>query len=130
MKTNNIEINEINKYFREFILENRDSFFYDEISKQSIKKIESKPDAEFHSNWNFLMLLTEIIESVFNVHGISLESNYCRFEFQNGYRIQDKAMNKFGALYSCCYQTLDEKWTNHKAPEFDRGSEPFDLDEL
>jgi hypothetical protein len=76
------------------------------------------------------MLLTETIEGVFNVRKISLESNYCRFEFHDGYRIQDKAMNKFRALYSCCYQTLDEKWTNHKAPEFDRGSEPFDLEDI
>lgn len=121
---------EINKYFREFIIEYRNSFFSDDISKKIIKEIVSNSNVEFDSNWNYLMVLTEIIETVFEIESICIEKNYCRFDFSDDRRVQDKAPNKLGAIFSCCFQTLEENWTSRKAPKFSRGVEPFDLDEL
>ena len=129
MFSTKLEIQKINDYFKTFVLEHRNAVSFDEILNKNIIKIETTLNVNFHNNWEYLMTLTLIIEKVYNVQSIVTEDNYFRFELTNDERIQDKGSTKIEALFSCCYQVL-EKYNIEKLPYFNRGSEPFDLEDF
>lgn len=128
MFSTNEEIKAINTYFREFVLQQND-YFFDEILGKTIKKIASDTETEFSQNWENLIALMQIIERVYNLKSIVTEDNYYRFEFHNDENIQDKGPTKIDALFSCCYQTIKKYW-DRKAPYFNRGVEPFGVDDF
>jgi CRISPR/Cas system CSM-associated protein Csm2 small subunit len=128
MFSTNEEIEAINSYFKQFVLQHNDSFF-DEVLDKTIKKITNQDKPDFRQNWENLIALMQIIERVYNLKSIITEDNYYRFEFHNNDNIQDKGVTKIEALYSCCYQTLKKYW-NDNAPYFNRGAEPFDVSDF
>lgn len=127
MHSNNSEIKEINLYFKKFVSQ-YDDFYFDVQLNATIKKINNETETDFSENWENLIALMEIIERIYNVKSIVTENNYFRFEFHDG-NIQDKGVTKIDALYSCCYKTLKKYWSE-TIPNFNRGLEPFDLDDL
>lgn len=128
MFATNQELEKINAYFKDFVIENRYCYSFDTVLEENIKKIIDKTQPTFHKSWDELTTLMLIIEEVYNVKSIITEKNYYRFEFQNNKRIQDKGSTKIDALFSCCYRTLEKYWKT-EAPYFNRGVEPFDLDD-
>lgn len=128
MFATNQELEKINAYFKDFVIENRHCYSFDTVLEENIKKIIDKTQPTFHKSWDELISLMQIIEEVYEVKSIITERNYYRFEFQNKDRIQDKGSMKIDALFSCCYRTLERYW-KIDAPYFNRGVEPFDLDD-
>lgn len=125
------ELNEINSYLKEFILQHKE-YSFDELLNKTVKNIESENEIDFSENWENLIALMQIVERVYNLKSIITESNYYKFEFHNDENIQDKGATKIEALFSCCYQTLKKYWKKD-VPTFNNGVEPFgisDFDEL
>ena len=118
------EIIEINSYFKNFLMEHIDGFSK-ESSRETVNGIGNQENIDFSKDWNYLILLMETIEHVYDFKSIVTEKNYFRFEFHDGENIQDKGSTKIEALYSCIYQTLRKFW-GRNPPNFNRGVEPFD----
>ena len=128
MFATNQELEKINAYFKDFIIEHKGYTSFDTVLEENIKIIEAKSKPTFHKSFDNLTSLMLIIEKVYNIESIITHRNYYRFEFPNNKRIQDKGSTKMDALFSCCYQTLEKYWKT-EAPYFNRGVEPFDLDD-
>ena len=126
MITNTKEKKLLNKYFREFILANKDCFWDDEPESKTIKKISKKDTIPFHSSWEYLMVLVQIIEKKWDLENIETHDNYVRFSFGKFDAVQDKGSNKIEAFYLCCFKILEKLWTDQKPPINYCNHEPFD----
>lgn len=115
----------INKYFREFVLRNKDVISFEEHSYKIIQDIEKRSDTDFHKNWNYLMVLIQIIENLYSVSKIITHDNYVGFEFTDE-TIQDKGYTKLEAYYLVCFKTLLKFWVEGKTTEVYLNMEPFD----
>ena len=118
------EIKKINLYFKRFMLITRHGV--PENSLDIITETLNDKDLAFDNDWNLLMDLVSVIESKFSVRQAVFSHNYFRFEFENHDKIQDKGPDLIEAVYSCCYKALSIYWKEYKAPNFNRGVEPFD----
>lgn len=125
------EIKKANKYLQKFVIEHQNNiFFSDKIQQKYVISIARGKEVHFDSNWNYLMTLVEIIEQVYSVREITLQNNYCCFELDNDYRIQDKGFSKLEAIYNCCFRVLKEFWKEEAIPLVQKVIEPFDEEDL
>lgn len=127
MHNDNKGIQKINRYFKKFISSNKRSAYFEEPEATIIKNMEQLDEVPFDSDWNYLMTLVQLIESMYCHHGFISDRNYFRFDIPKDRSVQDKGPTKMEAIYSCCYQALNENWKEGIAPPFNRGGEPFDL---
>jgi len=114
----------INKYFRGFVIQNKNAIWENGYS-DIIKEIENKKEVFFNSDWNYLMALILTIENVFNIEEIISHYNYVRFKFEN-ITIQDKGSSKLEAYYIVCFKTLKEFWKDGDTVVSYENHEPFD----
>lgn len=128
MYINKFQIHQLNNYFREFVVANTNYFHSDQKSDAfyMILKNETIP---FNRSWDYLMIVVEIIESKWGEWGrtkIEMHNNVARFELGENKVFQNKGITKLEALYSCCFEALEELWKD-KTPPFKYSShEPFD----
>ena len=120
-------INKLNWYLTEYVSEKNSQ-------NTSIKDIFDKPLQEgeiinFHSDWNHLMSLLEIIEANNPIENTICDRNYFKIQAtSDDASIQDKGINKLEAIFKVCVQFLSANW--RKAPIDTRSIEPFDKDDL
>jgi len=126
MITNNKENKLLNKYFREFILANKDYFSENTIESKTITKIAKNESIPFHKSWEYLMVLVQIIEKKWDLKNIETHDNYVRFSTGEFDGFQDKDSTKIEAFYSCCFKTLEKLWKDQKPPFKYDSQEPFD----
>ncbi|GHB48382.1 hypothetical protein [Mongoliitalea lutea] len=127
MQDRNEQINKVNAYFYAFILSKGkgDRLIFEGLQEP----ISFNVVPDFFENWDNMMTLVECIEDSFSVTAIVTRLNYVKFEFENGDLIQDKGSDKLEAFFGCCYQVLTKNWSKG-GTYFDRGGEPFNLDEI
>lgn len=127
MNQKNQTIYRLNLYLTEYVSEKS-------THHTSIKDIFDKPLQEgeiinFHSDWNYLMSLLEMIEANTPVKKTICDRNYFKIQAANDEEsIQDKGTNKLEAIFKVCVQFLSANWK--KAPIDTRTNEPFDKDDL
>lgn len=126
MLINTREIKVINKYFRDFTIAHSDFFRNDDYENNLLLKIQKKENIPFHKNWEFIMILVQIIEKKWQLEKIETHDNWVRFSFDNGGGIQDKGMTKIEAFYLCCFKIIAKLWKEHKPPFSYQNMEPFD----
>lgn len=120
-------INKLNWYLTEYVSEKR-------THNTSIKDIFDKPLQEgeiinFHSDWNYLMSLLEIIEVNHLIENTICSRNYFKMQPTNDdASIQEKGVNKLEAVFKVCVQFLSANWKT--APIDTRSIAPFDKDDL
>ncbi len=126
MILNTKEKKALNKYFRDFVIANKDYFYDDDPEKSTVKKIQKHENIPFHKSWEYLMVLIQLIEKKYNIKNIETQDNYVRFSLGEFDGFQDKGMTKIAAFYSCCFKTLEILWKENKTPFNYNSHEPFD----
>jgi len=116
---------EINKYFRNFVIQYKDVISFEANSYYIIKEIESKKELDFCNNWNYIMVLVLIIEKYYGINQIVSHDNYVGFKIEND-TIQDKSFSKLCAYYLVCFKTLKKFWKQGDFPFSYENTEPFD----
>ena len=125
------EIKIANTYCQQFIIKNQNYiYFCDKIKQKYVNNILKGNEIHFDSNWNYLMTLVQIIEEVYSVREVRMQTNYCIFEFNNDIRIQDKGMTKMNSIYNCCLRILNERWIVEINTLIESKVEPFDVLDL
>lgn len=131
-----LEIKQINSYFREFILfSNYYKYAFINQSEnqpeyETLIFIKKNQDIPFHKKWEYMMVLVLAMEDQFDFYNIETHDNYVRFKFNRNDAMQDKGSNKLQAFYGCCFGTLEKLWKEKKPPfEFDSG-DSFLLDDF
>ncbi len=119
----------INEYFREFVINHKDVVSFDEHCSKWIREIEQNNSTVFHNNWNYIMVLVQIIERLYSVCKIITSDNYVGFEMQD-VTIQDKGPTKLDAYYIVCFKTLQRYWIEGQTTERYKNCEPFDEHDL
>lgn len=130
MITNTKEKKQLNKYFREFILEKKDYLRDEEPESKTIKRISKNETIPFHRSWEYLMVLVQIIEKKWDLKNIETHDNYVRFSTGEFDGFQDKDSTKIDAFYSCCFKALEKLWKDQKPPFNYDSHEPFDKFDL
>lgn len=120
------EIKITNKYFRDFVLEHKDSNIFSDYENLIIENIVKETYIPFNQSWDYLMILVQLIEEKWRLELIETEYNWVRFTINKFSGFQDKGSNKFMAFYSCCYITLSNLWKEQKPPFNYHFNEPFD----
>lgn len=116
----------INKYLREFVIAHNDFFREADFEKNTIIKIQKRENIPFHKNWEYLMVLVQLIENKWKLEKIETCDNWVKFSSNHFDNIQDKGMTKMEAFYLCCFKTLTKLWKEQKPPLIYENHEPFD----
>ena len=121
------EIKALNNYFREFVLaHNYCSPWSQDSMNRTFEKIQKQKNTPFHSSWDYLMIVVEIIEEEWGFEKIIIQANWVRFISDKFGTFQDKGSSKIEALYLCCFRILTELWKEQKPPFVYKSHEPFD----
>lgn len=121
------EIKTLNKYFREFVIaHNYSSSWPEDPMNRTVEKIQKHKNIPFHSSWDYLMVVVEIIEQEWRFEKIIIQINWVRLISDEFGTFQDKGSNKIEALYLCCFRVLAELWKDQKPPIVYKSHEPFD----
>jgi len=129
MFSNDKNIQEVNTYFHQFITSK-----FDYALKHPPFNNATNNTLLYHSDWNWIMNLIQLIErsNIVPLLYVEFHNNYCRFYSPSGIgRIhQDKGRNLIEAMYICCYNLLQKYWKEKEAPLVSMLGEPFSIDEF
>lgn len=120
------KIKNLNKYFKDFVLAHKDSFYQEEYERNTVENIQKNDDVPFHNNWNYLMIIVQIIEKKWHLEKIETHDNWVRFSLTDSDAFQDKGMTKIEAFYLCCFRILEHMWKEQQPPFDLENHEPFD----
>lgn len=116
----------LNKYFKNFVLAQKDSFYQEDYERITIENIQKNDDIPFHENWDYLMMIVQVIENIWHLEKIETHDNWVRFSFTDFDTFQDKGRTKIDAFYLCCFRVLEHMWKEQNLPFAYENHEPFD----